>query len=869
MTRRFRTRDDRTTAPADSLALFRHLRRAPHVKNLWEQQGPLLRTYHEDFEDEADVALELPTGSGKTLVGLLIAEWHRRTHGRRVLYLCPTKQLVRQVVDKANNDYGIKALPVLRENNDYEGIHEYRRSRNVAVSVHAALFNSNPRFNDAEIIVLDDAHSSETFIANNWSVEITRSDHVALYQNILRLVKGNMPRAAFLADLLQNDAPSPDVLSDVEMIPSAKVNGVLADLMRLVDQHDLGKQRYGWERVRDHLHACNVYVSWRSILIRPVSPPSMTHEPFANAHQRIYMSATFGSSGDLERAIGVESIAKVPPPAGWEERSIGRRLFLVPDLALDEDGTTDVIRGGIKALDRGLVLTPSFWRAREVSREMEEGALDVLEASDVKSSLDPFTTRDDVALVLAARYDGIDLAGDECRFLLLDGLPSATTLQDQFLYKKLRLSILFRDRIRTRFTQGAGRCCRSDTDYAVVVLRGQQLLEHFLRGENQRGLHPELRAELEFGIENSEFGDDVQSVSDFADLIQSFVEDDDARDDIEADIEDRVRAFEPADDVIARVLAECAKLEVRYLYALWNHDFDTAIQRAQDVIDKLTFDKVKGYCAWWCYLGSSAAVAAHEATGDDTYVDKAKALLDRAARLVPAVRWFSWALAVEGNTTTVTGQDERSQLASDAAGRVFDLLNRLRLTGRKYGHYKSEMEDGIGGAAPTPFEVALQLLGEGLGFISHRTTDQGMPDGSWAIPDHFVIGFEAKSNESEDDSVSQSTAREAEGHYSTLDRMPAVTSDMEKYVAVVSPRQTVDDLAVDIGGRLSLLSLVEVRDLADETLQALDMIRARIEGMEPADALALIRDELLERGLDPVSIREMVRNKPLSAAPVA
>jgi Rad3-related DNA helicase len=28
--------------------------------------------------DAADLALELPTGTGKTLIGLLIAEWRRR-----------------------------------------------------------------------------------------------------------------------------------------------------------------------------------------------------------------------------------------------------------------------------------------------------------------------------------------------------------------------------------------------------------------------------------------------------------------------------------------------------------------------------------------------------------------------------------------------------------------------------------------------------------------------------------------------------------------------------------------------------------------------------------------------------------------------
>lgn len=54
------------------------------LDNLWSEQADVLRIYAETHVDDHDVALELPTGSGKTLVGLLIAEWRRlkRVSGR-------------------------------------------------------------------------------------------------------------------------------------------------------------------------------------------------------------------------------------------------------------------------------------------------------------------------------------------------------------------------------------------------------------------------------------------------------------------------------------------------------------------------------------------------------------------------------------------------------------------------------------------------------------------------------------------------------------------------------------------------------------------------------------------------------------------
>ena len=77
-------------AAADPETLFGELpRRRDGVGALWSHQVDQLRTYSGNHLDTADVALELPTGSGKTLVGLLIGEWRRRSRRERVVYACP------------------------------------------------------------------------------------------------------------------------------------------------------------------------------------------------------------------------------------------------------------------------------------------------------------------------------------------------------------------------------------------------------------------------------------------------------------------------------------------------------------------------------------------------------------------------------------------------------------------------------------------------------------------------------------------------------------------------------------------------------------------------------------------------------------
>ncbi|AZS41364.1 Reverse gyrase [Microbacterium oxydans] len=89
---------------------------------LWSHQTDQLRGYHRDHLTDDDVALELPTGSGKTMVGLLIAEWRRREYGQRVVYACPTKHLAIQVADAAALQ-GIKAYALVHGHNDWDPRH--------------------------------------------------------------------------------------------------------------------------------------------------------------------------------------------------------------------------------------------------------------------------------------------------------------------------------------------------------------------------------------------------------------------------------------------------------------------------------------------------------------------------------------------------------------------------------------------------------------------------------------------------------------------------------------------------------------------------------------------------------------------------
>ena len=163
-------------APETPEELFGRLQvRDPAVDNLWSQQADVLRVYANKHITAADVALELPTGSGlKTLVGLLVAEWRRLRCGERVAFVCPTNQLARQVHSKAAG-YGIDTVLLIGPSPGWppNDVSRFERNEAVAITNYNHIFNRTPRLKP-QVLIMDDAHTAEGPVANRWSLTLDR-----------------------------------------------------------------------------------------------------------------------------------------------------------------------------------------------------------------------------------------------------------------------------------------------------------------------------------------------------------------------------------------------------------------------------------------------------------------------------------------------------------------------------------------------------------------------------------------------------------------------------------------------------------------------------------------------------------------------
>lgn len=720
----------------DPESLFRDLRDRT-VEGLLAQQADMLRKYM-DHVDNRDIALELPTGSGKTLVGLLIAEWRRRTKRERCVLLCPTKQLVHQVVEQAKEKYGINALDFSGSKRQYPETDKtaFNNCESIGVATYSALFNTNPFFSDVHTLIFDDAHAAENYVSSFWSLEVRRCRYqdVSTFDAIWQIIAPYTPEN----DQLRYDQGNEGSLdtSFVNKIPTPYLLKCRTALTAAIDNASRDDERpkeygYRWRMIRDHLHACHLYYTSNSILIRPLIVPTKSFAPFQNARQRIYMSATLGEGGDLERIFGRKKIERIPAPEGWDKQGIGRRFFVFPMRMWDESTSLSLAISWTTKFNRALVLTPSNRDADKVREAI--GALPakqchtLFDASQLEASKKSFTQAGSAIAVLANRYDGIDLIGDECRYLIIYGLPESTNLQERFIISRLGASVLFQVRIRTRITQAVGRCTRSSTDYALVVIIGDKVHQYFHMPENRETLHPELQAEVNFGVEQSK----VDNPSELGDNIDIFVAHGPEWKSADSHILETRDELTQSSIPSASPLGNSVVHEVKFHDALWSGDFDSALSSAKDVLASLAGGHdLKGYSALWNYLAGSAAYQAEQAPVAQEHFSAAFS----CASTLP------WLKQIQKLLSSQTREAPVDVIYGERIERIEGVLERFGKSGSvKVEKYFQTIREGLSSSESKPFEEAQVKLGRLLGFESGNTERSCDPDPWWIFGRQGVV----------------------------------------------------------------------------------------------------------------------------------
>lgn len=808
------------------------------------------------------VAFELPTGSGKTLIGLLIGEFQRRKHRRKVLFLCPTNQLVEQVCQQAKMQYGIDAIAFCGSQSEYSPTDksDYFLGRKIGVTTYSSFFAASEYFNQTEILIFDDVHSSEQYIAENWSLNIQREKNKVLYDELMEIIKNTPVGESFYSRMSAVSPYENDVMDWCNMLPTPVILDKIEEITNVISSNVASSSlSYAWSRICDHLSECNIFVSWDSILIRPYIVPTLSFAPFKNAQQCIFMSATLGKSGELERITGVEKIKYLPIVNEWDKKGIGRKFFVFPDLSFDVGKHLEIIFKLHAISKKSVVIVPNNKEQDQLINFVNQSLPDtkVYKASDLSTSKETFKQDDNAMVIIANRFDGIDFPDDESRMLILHNLPKITHLQEKFFYSKMAASVLYSERVKTRIVQAVGRCTRNAKDYAVVCILGNSILNDLITTNNLKEYKPEMRAEIQFGIDNST---DLSDISMILQNVEMFL----SRDIAWAEAEEHIVGLRDGfiaegeseqEALIYNKLKESAEKEVKLQYSLWKKDYVESFNIICEIISILTAPKLRGYQSFWQYLGGTIGTNLGK-----EYQVKAHNLFKDAAQGVLGVSWMAMLAELNDPQRSIAEDNDYFESVIENIEREFSLQKTPARLEKKITTILKGLTDSVG----ETFETYHCDLGKVLGYYAQNPKGDSSPDPFWLLNDDICIVAEDKIYESDEKKIPTDHVSQAKRHERWVrENINTLHATAKVYTVFITNSSTLEDSAKIHAEGIYYCNKNNLLKWAHTALQTLRECYNTFSGEGNSEWRLHVREEFKNNSITPADFIKLITNQEL------
>ncbi|SDI90641.1 Replicative superfamily II helicase [Frankineae bacterium MT45] len=459
---------------------------------LRDVQGQILEAWH-GRRNERDLVIKVNTGAGKTIDGLVILQSYLNEGHGPALYVAPTDYLVEQVRDEARR-IGIATV----DDPDHP---KYLKGEAIAVVNVWKLFNGRSVFRGTRsprtpapigAVVIDDAHAALDTARQSLSIQIDGGTN--LFKSMLDL---------FRADL---SAQAPNDVLDIEQrsfgalarVPFWAWRAKLEDARKLLHAaKDTEALKFSWPAVSPVLAFCRVVFTGTAVTVTPFCGPVEQITNFVDAKHRIYLTATLADDSVLVTDFGADPASVARPITPTTAGDIGERMILAP-MELNPELPVQAVRKSMQTLAENhnvVVIVPSLRMAG--TWETYTTRDKIVLAGDVSSMVARLRQEHVGLVVLVNKYDGIDLPGNACRVLVLDGLPESFSGDDRVETLLTSRTTGTDERQVQRIEQGMGRGVRSNEDHCVVFLLGARLTQLIAAPATFALFGPATRAQLE------------------------------------------------------------------------------------------------------------------------------------------------------------------------------------------------------------------------------------------------------------------------------------------------------------------------------------------------------------------------------------
>ncbi len=724
--------------PTDPVKLYDTLDREADKGPLRPAQTAVLTNWFSKHQGDRDIIVKLHTGQGKTLIGLLMLQSRLNAGLGPVVYLCPNNYLADQTREQARQ-FGIRTCT-----SDSELPEEFLDSRSIYVTSVQKLFNGLTKFGlhnqstAVDTILMDDAHACSDIIRSQCRIHIP-SDEPA-YSAL---------KALFSADL---EAQGSGTFADIEndkrdaflpmpywaWIPR---EGEVANI--LSKNADRKSVKFAWPLLKDMLSHCQCLVSGQAIEIEPYVAPLAAFGSYFKAAHRIFMSATVTDDAFLVKGLQLAPKTITNPLTFANETWSGEKMILVPSLIhedLDHAAMVELYAAPSPKRRYGhVVLVPSFDKAKS----WEKGGSTIADGDSISEVVGALKEGEfEKTVVLANRYDGIDLPDNACRILIFDSKPYSESLVDLYQERCRPNSAATLMRTVRSIEQGMGRSVRGEKDYSVIIVIGADLVRLLRDKTSRRFLSSQMSTQIEVGLEitdmaRQEIEEGKQPEKAFLDLAKQCLGRDE---DWKAFYVEKMDDVKPSgsDPKVLQIYAAELAAEQAYIAG----DYATAARTLQALLDNGVVERDE--TGW--YLQEQARFNWQENRAESQAKQVAAHKKNRQLLKPPTgVTVAKLTIVSQGRTERIRRWIADYASYDDLNVSVTEILERL-----------------VFGAKADKFEDALNELSRAIGFVGERPDAEWKegPDNLWALDDSQYLLFECKSEV--DVTRSEINKREAE-----------------------------------------------------------------------------------------------------------
>ena len=679
-----------------------------------------------------DYAISLPTGTGKTLVGLLLSYYLMRKEKLTALYLCPNIHLCRQVLRDAS-DLDIPAVPLYGKWSEIPAKDRtnYATGHSVGIATYSTLFNSNPRVGKLGVLVMDDVHAAGDAISSNWSIKIERERSPALFEQVhekIYPILNNSQKNAIEA--------KPNINDQYEMLYTRQWLNVIDDLIPIFETYSTDDSiKFQWKNVKDKLENYFCILHRNSIEIRPLTPPTQTLSEFNEAKYRFYMSATLDDTGNLENNVGIEglewtSLSDIDVPG---IRLIFNLDSLMPNIT-DENRVISIVQ----KINKTIILTQSLVQQSILKEALKNigygGAIFSPNSDNISNDLEEFKDQTKAVLLLAGRYDGLDLGDGKAEGIVMFHLPQAINSLESFTTLKWETSDDSEARAIQRVHQGMGRCTRRDSDEVQIFLVGEDLVKLILNPQTLSTFPGKLRAELEICKEMKE-----------PNLLDSYLKA--FRNKTQDWIELKERIIKRAGKYTASPEGSQDKEKIfvfsKYSSFLWAGNYQAAQSLATQLMQKFNSEGREKDSAIWAYLGGVASDISAFKFSKNPFLEPGNDLFLHAVSTAKNREWF-------GTLSNYIQEDRIQQPLENRVEIIQSSLSKFSPEHNKLKEHTDDLIKKLEGGEDKSVKQFFQEFGTLLGFDTLIPSRQGSPDCIWFSNGNVSFIFEAKTNKTND-----------------------------------------------------------------------------------------------------------------------